>query len=372
MEHYAAPSSRMRSPRATFSPQPDDDAPPSTTRCGKPDAGLRRAAEVVLAEYTRTARLVSSEDLEFALRSAGVPYVWTRSMAATGPDIAAVDAALASWSNSLPASSLRRCGLALVSRSASVSALALAADVVADVSPVRRAARVGQWLPFTARLHVEATEVALLALGPRGTPHKIPVQLTPDGLVTAQLPIAAAGRWLFQLLPTTADGPRPVAEVEVFADVDLPHSAEQHFIPGDTGDCQAAACGSDQLVAMLNQARASEKLPPLWREARLHALAARHAHAMMTAARLAHDVGDGDAYIRVSPEFPEASLLGENIAHAADARAAHRALWMSPAHRQNLLRREYAWVGVGVALDADGSVWVCQLFAAQTAPSATY
>jgi len=74
----------------------------------------------------------------------------------------------------------------------------------------------------------------------------------------------------------------------------------------------------------------------------------------------------------VSPEFPDATLIGENVARAPNLAAAHRALWRSPAHRQNLLRGEYRLVGLGVVDDAVGDVWVCQLFAAQATPSATY
>ncbi|HEY3493779.1 MAG TPA: CAP domain-containing protein, partial [Polyangiaceae bacterium] len=57
------------------------------------------------------------------------------------------------------------------------------------------------------------------------------------------------------------------------------------------------------------------------------------------------------------------TLLGENVAHARNALLAHRALWASPSHRANLLEPNYDSVGIGVAEDADGSVWVSELFA---------
>lgn len=357
--------------RFTFSPQPVRAPDRVSTHCGVPDAGLRSAAQALLEEYEKTSRLPSSEALGFALRSAGVPYVWVRSWAATAPDLPAIDGALATWTQALPEPLNRRCGVELSTHGASLRAVALVADVLADVSPIPRTGRVGQWLGLKAQIHVEATQLALLALGPHGAPHQLPAQLSETGLVRAQLPLATPGRWLFQLLPTTANGPRPVAEIEVFADVPLPRSPEQQIIPGDVPEC-ATECHPEQLFVMLNRARASEKLPPLRRDSRLDELAAEHAEAMQANARLAHDVGAGDAYIRVSPDFPDSPLLGENIAHATNLRAAHRALWLSPAHRQNLLRREYGIVGVGVAQGTDGEVWVCQLFAAQTAPSATY
>jgi uncharacterized protein YkwD len=54
---------------------------------------------------------------------------------------------------------------------------------------------------------------------------------------------------------------------------------------------------------------------------------------------------------------------GENAAHAGDLRRAHRSLWASPSHRENLLHPAFDLVGIGVAKDDDGtSVWVCEIF----------
>jgi len=42
---------------------------------------------------------------------------------------------------------------------------------------------------------------------------------------------------------------------------------------------------------------------------------------------------------------------------------AERALWASPSHRENLLLPRFDRVGIGVARDPDGTLWVCQTFA---------
>lgn len=365
-----APAAHVsRTSAVTTSPQPDP-APILPAVCGETDLGLRRAAEAALAEYITESRLPSSEELEFQLRSAGVPYVWVRAWAATGRDLPTLRRELEVWASSQPvAEGIQRCGVASANASGATHALALTADVLADVSPVPRTARTGQWLTLDAQLHVQVSETKLVALGPHGAPHPVPVHLTPEGLVHARLPLASPGRWLFQLLPTTNAGPRPAAEVEVFVDVTPPAAPDLASIPELPKPSPNPLL---ELTLLLNQARASEKLAPLASDRVLDELAQAHADAMQRSNRLAHDLGQGDAYIRVSPELPDAALIGENIAHATNARAAHRALWWSPAHRQNLLRREYTHVGIGVARGPDGDVWVCQLFAAQMHPSATY
>jgi uncharacterized protein YkwD len=54
---------------------------------------------------------------------------------------------------------------------------------------------------------------------------------------------------------------------------------------------------------------------------------------------------------------------GENVAHAMSVIHAHRSLHASPSHRANMLSPAFDSVGIGVAADRDGTLWVCQLYA---------
>ena len=82
---------------------------------------------------------------------------------------------------------------------------------------------------------------------------------------------------------------------------------------------------------------------------------------------VAHDLGDGDFKERFEAEGGiEARAVGENVAHAPTLALAHRALHASPSHRINLLRGDYTHLGIGVARASDGSVYVCETFAATT------
>jgi uncharacterized protein YkwD len=83
---------------------------------------------------------------------------------------------------------------------------------------------------------------------------------------------------------------------------------------------------------------------------------------MRSTKRVAHDLGDGDPGLRVQSAGIAAIVAGENVAHAVDAAHAHRALWASPSHRENLLLARFDAVGLGVAADEDGTVWVCEIF----------
>ncbi|MET0595062.1 MAG: CAP domain-containing protein, partial [Polyangiaceae bacterium] len=108
-------------------------------------------------------------------------------------------------------------------------------------------------------------------------------------------------------------------------------------------------------------------LPGLVRDMALDRVAQKHAERMMRAKQIGHDVGDGDPKERLERAGIALSHVGENVAHAANVVLAHRALWSSPSHRDNLLQPRFDRVGVGVTADSDGSVWVTQLFAT-TAP----
>ena len=54
---------------------------------------------------------------------------------------------------------------------------------------------------------------------------------------------------------------------------------------------------------------------------------------------------------------------GENVGMGPDCKAIHDAFMASPGHRSNILDRSYNQVGVGVAYDSNGTVYVTEDFA---------
>jgi uncharacterized protein YkwD len=115
------------------------------------------------------------------------------------------------------------------------------------------------------------------------------------------------------------------------------------------------------MLAMVNGARASEGLPNVQRDERLDRIARDQAEMMRERRTLSHDASGAGMGERLSAV--PLRVAGENGAHATDLSRAHRALWRSPSHRENLLHPAFELVGIGIAPDADGSLWVCQIFA---------
>jgi uncharacterized protein YkwD len=148
----------------------------------------------------------------------------------------------------------------------------------------------------------------------------------------------------------------------VFADSTPSSPGDEPAAPGE----DAAGSGDDTaaLARMVDALRSLEGSPALVRDAGLDAMAREHAERMRDTHLLAHDVGDGDLLTRLGTTRFDARVVGENVAHAKTVALAHRALHASPSHRMNLLRADYTHFGVATTRAADGSVYVCETFAA--------
>jgi len=201
----------------------------------------------------------------------------------------------------------------------------------------------------------------VIVLGPRGEPHAVTSSLD-RGEVKARFHVDREGLWLVQVLATIAGGPRPVAEALVLAGSRPETLVASLPAPGENDG--TAADPAAALAGMVNGARGSEGLTRLTRDARLDRAAQAHAEVMRDEHQLAHEGRDGSPSDRLERVGVAAHTVGENVAHAADAAHAHRTLWQSPSHRSNLLESRFDTFGVGVAGDADGTLWVCELFAA--------
>jgi uncharacterized protein YkwD len=324
-------------PAETFSPRSATESSPDSDRlselCDARDAALDRVAARLARRQLRARPNLDVAEISFALRAEGCPYVWPRAWTLEG--------------------SSKNGGRRVVA--------AVAADVLGELAPLPTRVRVGQWLDVRGELIVAADAAKVVVLGPRGRPKSVPTSLS-NRLIVARFAADREGPWLVQILATPQGGPRQILEALTFAGVEPDTAYTSSPAPGEdrargTTDARAA------LERMINGARASEGLGPLRRAKELDEIAQQHAGAMRDAGRIAHDLGRGDPQARVEESGLSVRVAGENVAHASDAASAHRALWRSPSHRENLLEPRFDAVGIGVATGGDGSLWVCEVFA---------
>jgi uncharacterized protein YkwD len=338
---------------------------PFFEQCRRSDAALSRVAERFARRQAEGNTPVDTSELTFALRAEGAPYVWPHAWTLEGGDLSSPAAVerMQGWLGSFDDGGERRCGLALTTTRERSVLSAVAIDALADLEPLPVQLRVGTWVDVNAGLLVAANDVKVIVLGPSGAPHAVPT--TFDGRrARARFHADRPGAFLIQLLANGAGGPRPVLEATVYADVRPPTSFFGEAAPGEpvpplAGNADQAAA----LLVMINRARESEQSPALERDPTLDGIAERYAQTMRKQKRIAHDAGDGDPRSRVENANLGVLAAGENVAHALDVTRAHRAQWASPSHRENLLQPRFDRVGIGIAVDPDGSIWVCELFA---------
>ncbi len=351
---------------ATASPRPaaatDPLDAPLLTACGQGDAALSEVAARNVARQLEGAALFPADELAFALRAAGDPHVWPRGWSIAGAALDEADLArrVKAWSSNATTMGVRRCGVARATSGGTTVVAAVSIDALADMAPLPTTARVGQWLTIEGTMLVPATGAKVVLLGPRGAPKTVVGSLSGDR-IRSTFSVDQQGPWLVQVLATVSTGPRPVLEAMVYAGSPPPGRFVRTSAPGEEA-AQGAKDDADAMLRMINAARAAEQLGPLIRDRALDRLAQEHSDEMKKARLVGHDVGGGDAAVRIKAAGIVARVAGENVASASTLENAHRALWASPSHRGNLLFERFTHVGVAVARGADGTVWVTELF----------
>ncbi len=332
--------------------------------CGAADGALAAVAERNVKRQLDGAEIFAADELSFTLRSAGDPHVWPRafSVSGTGLDDAHLEGRLKTWMTGWSTLGTKRCGVSKGSKDDGTTVLSVVAtDALADMTSLPVTARVSQWVTLEAKMLVAATEAKVVLLGPRGAPKSVVASLTGDK-IRSTFSVDQPGQWLVQVLATVSTGPRPVLEALVFAGVTPPTKFTRQSVPGEDAG-KKAKDEAEAVLEMLNAARAAEGSKTLTRDASLDKLAKAHSDEMAKVKMVGHNVGTGDPAQRIKAAGIKATIAGENVASAAGVQNAHRALWASPSHRSNMLSGQFARVGVAVTKDAEGRVWVTQLFA---------
>jgi uncharacterized protein YkwD len=116
---------------------------------------------------------------------------------------------------------------------------------------------------------------------------------------------------------------------------------------------------------LTNKAREQEKLPPLKVNAVLVKVARAHSANMAKQEKMAHELDGKNPSQRIKDAGYVASWGGENVAEAEGATPEEIfKMWMdSKEHKENILRKPYEEIGVGIARNAKGVVYYTQVFA---------
>jgi uncharacterized protein YkwD len=120
------------------------------------------------------------------------------------------------------------------------------------------------------------------------------------------------------------------------------------------------ARAAEELLHLVNQARAQAGLAPLVVDETLSRAAQAHAGEMLQRAQLSHRFpGEADLLVRLGQNGVHLSRAGENVAFDYSTAHAHQSLMLSDEHRHNLMDPSFNAVGIAV-------IWNrCQMYVVQ-------
>jgi Cysteine-rich secretory protein family len=110
-----------------------------------------------------------------------------------------------------------------------------------------------------------------------------------------------------------------------------------------------------QFVAKMNAARQASGLAPYAVASDLAAVARNHSQQMASQQSLYHNPS-------LTTQVANWQAVGENVGEGPSVPDIHTAFMNSPEHRANILDHDFTQVGVGVAVDKNGIIWVTEDF----------
>ncbi len=130
-----------------------------------------------------------------------------------------------------------------------------------------------------------------------------------------------------------------------------------------SSNANSITAAEQQAVSLLNADRRANGLADLTVDSRLTTVARNHAQDMITRNFFSHTNPDGQTpFTRMTQAGLSYSYAGENIAQDQTVQAAEKALMSDSGHRDNILNKNYTTVGIGVASDKNGNLYIVQDF----------
>ena len=122
-------------------------------------------------------------------------------------------------------------------------------------------------------------------------------------------------------------------------------------------NANAATRHRDTMLSLTNEDRASHHVRSLALDASLSKYARRHSRAMAEHGGLFHT-----ADLAAKLKGLDWSIGGENVGVGPSLDSLEKAFMQSPVHRDNILRKTFDHVAIGVYVDSDGNDWVTVIF----------
>ena len=352
---------------SSWAPQPAESltAKESTwiSHCGKPDRPLFAVARELAKERAAGGAMPDTETIAHRVRVAGGPYVWPAAVALSGTATENdVVERLKALRAQVEKDGEARCGFGLVEKppahgfAASQFLVAIAVANVGTFEKLPLRVKPGQALTAKAHFPSGLRSASAYLLGPSGSPVSVQSTLSAKkDALTVRFTPDTDGEYLLQMLGDVGNGPRPLFEALVVSGKGNPVSKK-------TAAQVAATEDETGVLARINALRAQYKKKPLVLDPALTKVAVAHAADMTAAKKLAHDVGKGSPDDRVKRAGIILRMVGENVSYAKGVIAAHEGIERSPSHRANVLRAEFTKVGIGFVTEADGMVYLAEVF----------
>jgi uncharacterized protein YkwD/uncharacterized membrane protein required for colicin V production len=128
-----------------------------------------------------------------------------------------------------------------------------------------------------------------------------------------------------------------------------PKEAHDCFDLQSSSDIAIDSAAEKRLVKMVNDERTGRGLKPLKADVRVRTVARRHSADMYKRGYFCHVSPNGlDPFERIEAGKIDFTRAGENLALAPTIEMVHRGLMNSPNHKENILRRQFTNIGIGV------------------------
>lgn len=175
----------------------------------------------------------------------------------------------------------------------------------------------------------------------------------------AQRLAAQTQRFAFALVPVFGD---PASQTLNTLTI-RPGSDEMVKLPFTVEDAGPAPRIEAEMLALINQERATAGLAPLSADPALAEVARRHSTDMFARGYFAHTSPEGTSpFDRIAAADIAFRTAGENLALAPTLALVHSGLMSSPGHRANILHPDFGRAGIGIVDGGLRGLMVTQLF----------